>query len=236
MLLAVLCASAAAALLVPPRMSLPPGRPAVAAASEVRLPRSSALAAGSSALLVLVLLPAPLSLLLTPVAAVVAARAVRRLEPAAVRRRRAALEARLPQVVDLMGVCLSAGRSADGALRLVADVVGEPMRGELTTYSRKLELGADPPAVWRSLAAHPQLGPLGRCLQRSAETGASVAAALVRLGDELHAARRAATEARARTIEVRASLPLGLCLLPAFVLIGIVPMIASSVSLTLLAP
>jgi Flp pilus assembly protein TadB len=135
-----------------------------------------------------------------------------------------------------MGVCLSAGRSADGALRLVADVVSEPVRGELRACSRRLELGADPLVVWRAVSRHPQLGPLGRALHRSAETGASVSAALARLGDDLHAGRRAATEAKARTIEVRASMPLGLCLLPAFVLIGVVPMIASSVSLTFLAP
>ncbi|HET7691166.1 MAG TPA: type II secretion system F family protein [Nocardioidaceae bacterium] len=235
MLLAVLCAAAAAGLAVAPRVTLPRAMPSVETRG-LRRPRSSVLAACSAAVLVLVLAPSPVAVVAAPVAAVVAARVTGRLEPAAVRRRRSALESGLPQVVDLMGVCLAAGRSPDGALRLVADVVGEPMRGELATYVRRLELGADPLTVWRSVALHPQLGPLGRALHRCAETGASVAAALTRLGDDLHARRRAATEARARTIEVRASLPLGLCLLPAFVLIGIVPMIASSVSLTLLAP
>lgn len=235
MVLAVVCAAAAAALVVPPSLSLPRTGPP-AAASRLRLPSSTVLAALSSALLALVFVPPPYALVAAPVVGVVAARVVGRLEPAAVRRRRAALEAGLPQVVDLMGVCLTAGRSPDGALRQVLGVVREPMRGELATYSRRLELGADPLAVWRSLSSHPQLGPLGRSLQRSAETGASVASAMTRLGDELHAGRRAAAETKARGIEVRASLPLGLCLLPAFVLIGIVPMVAGSVSLTFLAP
>jgi pilus assembly protein TadC len=82
------------------------------------------------------------------------------------------------------------------------------------------------------MAAHPQLGPLGRAVHRSSETGASVADALARLGSELRDGRRAQQEALARAVEVKASVPLGLCLLPAFVLIGIVPMIAGSFSLT----
>jgi len=176
------------------------------------------------------------SILVAGAAALGAARGVRKLEPASVRRRRVNLESRLPQVVDLMGVCLTAGRSPDGALREVSAVVDEPMAGELAGFSRRLELGADPLVAWRAMAAHPQLGPLGRTLQRTTETGASVGSALARLGDDLHAGARAAAEAKARTIEVRASLPLGLCFLPAFVLIGIVPLIAGSVSLTFLAP
>ena len=82
------------------------------------------------------------------------------------------------------------------------------------------------------MALHPQLGALGRAVQRSSETGASVAEALARLSAELRHGRRAQREALARSVEVKASVPLGLCLLPAFVLIGIVPMIAAAFSLT----
>jgi hypothetical protein len=54
--------------------------------------------------------------------------------------------------------------------------------------------------------------------------------ALARLGEDLRAGRRAAVEERVRRIEVRAAVPLGACLLPAFVLLAVVPLVAGSVS------
>ena len=51
-----------------------------------------------------------------------------------------------------------------------------------------------------------------------------------RLADDLAAARAAEVEERARAVGVKAALPLGLCLLPAFVLIGIVPLVAALLS------
>jgi uncharacterized integral membrane protein len=45
------------------------------------------------------------------------------------------------------------------------------------------------------------------------------------LADELRERARADVETRARSIEVKAAAPLGLCLLPAFVVLGVVPMV-----------
>ena len=197
-------------------------------------PSTVTVAAASAGLLALALLPPVLAVPGAICAALVAGRVVSGLEPAAVRRRRAQLEHALPEVADLMATCLAAGASSVGALTSVAQVLEAPMRDELQSFVGRLDLGADPVAVWASMAGHPQLGPLGRALRRSAETGASVAAALNDLSLELRAQQRAVTEARARAVEVKASLPLGLCLLPAFVLVGIVPMVAGSFSMTFL--
>jgi hypothetical protein len=57
-----------------------------------------------------------------------------------------------------------------------------------------------------------------------------VAAVVERLADDLAETGRAEVEQRARTVGVRAAVPLGLCLLPAFLLLGIVPLVASLVS------
>ena len=116
MVLAVVCAAAAAALLVSPRVELHVARPA-AGAPALRLPRSSVLAGCSAALIALLLAPTPFAFLVAPLAAVMAARFVARLEPVAVRRRRSALEAALPQVVDPMSVCLAeSGELAAGGV------------------------------------------------------------------------------------------------------------------------
>jgi pilus assembly protein TadC len=79
--------------------------------------------------------------------------------------------------------------------------------------------------VWRDLGAHPQLRPLGRSMARAHESGASVRAAVERLATELASQSRTRTDALARSVEVRAAAPLGVCFLPAFLLLGVVPMV-----------
>ncbi len=65
---------------------------------------------------------------------------------------------------------------------------------------------------------------------RAIESGASVSDALQRLAEDLHASARLEAETKARAVGVRAAAPLGLCLLPAFVLIGVVPLVGSAVA------
>lgn len=156
-----------------------------------------------------------------------------RMEPPAVRRRRERLASAVPQVVDLMAACLFAGLSPTAALDLVTAAVDDPAREELGAVSARLRVGVDPPTVWRDLAGHPQLGGLGRALSRAVDSGASVADALARLAGDLRRQGRAEAESRARAVGVKAAVPLGVCLLPAFVLVGVVPLVAGSVSVLL---
>ena len=94
----------------------------------------------------------------------------------------------------------------------------------------RLALGVDPVLVGQGLAEDPELAPLGRCLARAHATGASVVRSIERLADELAQRARADVEERARAVGVKAARPLGLCLLPAFVLVGIVPLVAALLS------
>lgn len=184
--------------------------------------------AGAAVAVLLVVPGAPGAALAAVVAAVVWWRS-RSWESAAVRRHRLRLEAELPHVVDLMTAALAAGAAPTTALSLVADAVDQPMADELRGWTSRLDLGADPVGAWRSMAQHPQLARLGRTLQRSAESGAPVAEALRRLSEDLRARRRADVEERVRQVEVKAAVPLGVCLLPSFVLVGVVPLVAGSV-------
>ena len=152
-----------------------------------------------------------------------------RMEPPAVRRRRERLAATVPQVVDLMAACLGAGLSPSAALEHVAAAVGAPAAEELAAVSARLRLGVDPATVWRDLARHAQLGGLGRALARAVESGASVADAMQRLAGDLRRTARSDVESRARAVCVKAAVPLGLCLLPTFVLVGVVPLVAGAV-------
>jgi len=156
-------------------------------------------------------------------------------EPAGVRRRREQVTRDLPQVVDLLAVTLSSGASPTHALTTVANAVVGPIVTDLRAAERSLALGRDPATVWREVAARPGLAALGRAIARAVETGASVSESLHRLAEDLHTTARLEAESKARAVGVRAAAPLGLCMLPAFVLTGVVPLVASTVT-ALLAP
>ena len=116
------------------------------------------------------------------------------------------------------------------ALALICVALPGPAADSLATLPPRIALGVDPVEAWRALEADPGLAPLGRTLARSARTGEPIADALDRLGAELAARARADAEDAARRVGVRAAVPLGLCLLPAFLLIGIVPVVAGLVT------
>jgi pilus assembly protein TadC len=144
-----------------------------------------------------------------------------------VRHRRDAVRRDLPHVVELFGATLRAGAAPAEGIALVCAALPGAAGDRLSGVAARLALGLDPVEVWSSLADDPQLGRLGRTLARAHATGAPVVASVERLADDLARTARAETEERARAVGVKAALPLGLCLLPAFVLIGIVPLVVA---------
>lgn len=225
--LVVLALAPAAALMLPVRPDNPGGpdrQPAEPTSGWLIRGRLvwSALAAVAAA----AFLSGPGGLLAGAVVAVVTWVVIGRAEPPRLRRERESARRDLPHVVGLLGDALRAGRSPVDAAAAVVEALPGPASDRLATVVPRLRLGAEPGEVWRSLAADPSLGPLGRTLARAHVTGASVVTAVDRLADELARDSRAAVEDRARAVGVRAALPLGLCLLPAFVVLGIVPVVA----------
>ncbi|SFC17464.1 Type II secretion system (T2SS), protein F [Nocardioides terrae] len=160
-----------------------------------------------------------------PLAAVACWRAIGRTEPSVVRRERAELQRELPHLARLMAAALAAGAAPAEAAQAVADALPGPGGARLARAAARLRLGADPVGVWQGLAADPALAPLGRALARGQSSGSSVVASVERLGEELARAARSDAEDRARRVGVKAAVPLGVCLLPSFLLIGIVPLV-----------
>lgn len=183
--------------------------------------------AGSAPVL---LIGGPVGVLAGPVLAAWVWRTLRGREPAHVRRRRQEVARALPLTVDLLAVVLAAGASPARALRTVADAVGAPIGEDLARVEHGLTMGRDPARVWSEVAGMPGLEALGRVMARAIDTGAPVADALHRLSEDLAAEARLTVDTRARAVAVRAAAPLGLCLLPAFVLIGVVPLVAGTVA------
>jgi Flp pilus assembly protein TadB len=159
--------------------------------------------------------------------AIVAWRLIGRTEPAGARRRRRAVERDLPGLVHLLVCALETGCGVAEALRIVCAACPGPAADVLGAIPPRLELGLEPELAWRPVLDQRELAPLARALVRSSRSGASVTSEVARLAEELADRARASIEERARSVGVKAAVPLGLCLLPAFVLVGVVPLAVS---------
>ena len=152
-------------------------------------------------------------------------RLARRLESRAGRRRREDLARQAPDVTELLAATLASGSTPNAALAAVAAAVDEPMRSTLRPVLAALELGADPVQAW--LGTDVSLRPVAQAVARSSLSGAPLAPLLARLADDMRRDRQQVVEIAARAAGVRAVAPLGACFLPAFVLVGVVPVVVS---------
>jgi Flp pilus assembly protein TadB len=153
-----------------------------------------------------------------------------RLEPPSQVRRREAVQRQLPLAVDLLAACAEAGQPSDRALGVVAQAVPGPLGARLAAMSARLSLGVDPVAEWRRLRSDTTLAPLARTMLRSLESGAPLSSGLRRLAADRRRELRTAGQVRARRVGVSSAAPLGLCFLPAFMLIGVVPTVVGTFS------
>lgn len=150
--------------------------------------------------------------------------------------RDAACVAAVPLLADLVAACLAAGAPPDDAVETAARATGGPLGAGTADAVRATRLGVPPAVAWAPLLARERPAPvraLARALTRATATGAAPAAVLRAVADDARAAASAAGEAAARRAAVVAVLPLGLCFLPAFVLAGVVPLVAGLVTHTL---
>lgn len=149
-----------------------------------------------------------------------------RLQAGGATRRQERLVAELPQVCDLLAVCLESGLPLRTGATEVARVHEGPLGAALAEVSATVRLGADEARAWADLAlAEPALSALGREVSRTLGSGVTLAATLRTLGTEARRAAQAAALVRARRVGVRSVLPLMLCFLPAFLLLGVVPIV-----------
>jgi type II secretion system (T2SS) protein F len=135
-------------------------------------------------------------------------------------------------VVDLLAGVLAAGSPPELAIERVAAAVAEH-GGDTVRYAveplarvgRLLQLGSEPATAWASLDAIPGYRPVADSGRRCAASGARLASALAAVADDLRARHQAEALARAERVGVWSLLPLGLCFLPAFVCLGVLPVI-----------
>lgn len=164
--------------------------------------------------------------LLATVAAVTARRRARR------RDRALHIERHLPEVIDLLGLVIGAGRPTVSALADVSPRVGEPFRSELAAVAKRTSAGEPFVESVRRLreSLGPSVSPVVYAVTAAEVDGAPLQPALERAADEAHRRRRVRAEEAARRVPVLMLFPLVFCILPAFCLLTIVPLLAGTVS------
>ncbi|WP_236573840.1 type II secretion system F family protein [Streptomyces sp. GS7] len=150
---------------------------------------------------------------------------VRQRAAAAGRTAAAVVGAELATAGDLLAACLAAGAGPRGA----AEAVGRSLEGtvaeRLRQIAAELRLGGEPAAVWPRLAALPGAAGLARCMARAGISGAPAVESASRVAAGLRAERGRAATARARRAGVLVTLPLSGCFLPAFLVLGVAPVL-----------
>lgn len=130
--------------------------------------------------------------------------------------------------LDVLAACLSSGMAVSTAAAATAPSAPPATAALLRRAADLLALGADPVRAWSAPDGTTDAygESLLRLARRSAASGAALADGVAELAVQ---SRREAADAATATAE-RASVmiagPLGLCFLPAFVCLGIVPVVA----------
>jgi hypothetical protein len=136
----------------------------------------------------------------------------------------------VPMTADLMAACMSAGAGVATALSASLVVAGPWLRSRGEPVVAALQSGALPEEAWHPWLSEARLAPIARTCMRTAGSGAAAAAELTRVAARLRAHQRMTRQQRVAKASIWIVLPLGTCFLPAFVAVGVVPLVVSLVS------
>ncbi len=135
----------------------------------------------------------------------------------------------LPDVLDLLIVCLEAGSSLDQAILKAGDeleITYPALADELRTLNMETRAGKPRIEAFRNLAQRTKVDDVRALVAMLVQTdrfGTSVSQALRTFAESLRARRRQEAEERAAKVGVKLVFPLVLCLFPAFFVVVLGP-------------
>jgi Flp pilus assembly protein TadB len=132
----------------------------------------------------------------------------------------------LPAALDLLAACLAAGAIPGQALVAVGAAFEGEVGAMLSGVAALTALGAPIEKAWSHGSRDPRWASVARALIRAHYSGAALTDVLEHLADDRRRAIRTNAQAAAQRAGIKAVLPLGVCFLPAFVLVGVVPVVA----------
>ena len=176
------------------------------------------------------------SVLVSPVVGAVAALIAWRIPDLALarlaRRALAATDREIPVLLDLLAVATSAGLPPQLAFRRAVEAATGPLAEELRSVLEASDLGGrwrDELIVVGDRLGLPDLRRLLGALARTDSLGSSLAEEVGHLASDVREVRRAAAAQRARTAPVKMLFPLVFLVLPAFLLLTVVPVLLTTV-------
>ncbi|HEX4655701.1 MAG TPA: type II secretion system F family protein [Mycobacteriales bacterium] len=136
----------------------------------------------------------------------------------------------IPVTADLMAACLAAGAGIADALAAALAAAGHWLQARGQPVVGALRAGTPPEDAWADWLTEEQLAPIARTCIRTYGSGAAAATELVRVAARMRAGVRTQRQQRVARAAVWIVFPLGLCFLPAFVAVGVVPLVVSLVA------
>ncbi|BCW46842.1 type II secretion system F family protein [Arthrobacter sp. StoSoilB5] len=129
-------------------------------------------------------------------------------------------------MLELVASMLDAGAGIGRALELISYSSTPKISQDLRPVVAALAMGADWDTAWRTPTQHePEVARLKDALAFAALTGAPSASILYAQAARERREQFRAAEKRAAALGVKLVVPLGLCSLPAFICLGIVPVL-----------
>lgn len=129
---------------------------------------------------------------------------------------------------DVLAACLSSGMAVSTAAAATAPSAPQQLAQVLWRAADLLALGADPATAWSNPTGiqDKHADALLRLARRSAASGAALAQSVSELATESRQDAADTAGAAAERSAVLIAAPLGLCYLPAFLCLGIIPVVA----------
>ncbi|WP_409496959.1 type II secretion system F family protein [Amycolatopsis sp. cmx-11-12] len=127
--------------------------------------------------------------------------------------------------LDLLAACLAGGLPVPVALEAVVPSASPKTAEALRSVASHLALGVEPSEAWAPVSDRPGLTELSVAAVRTARAGTALATHAKDLARRLRESLSAEAEERAERAGVLLAAPIGLCFLPAFLCLGVLPVV-----------
>lgn len=133
------------------------------------------------------------------------------------------LQREMPQTLEFLAAMLSSGKPLSAAIVMVGSISPPATRAFLQERAASSEIGMTADQNWGAVSPSHPWHPVAKDIRSSCESGAALVEAM-----KLHAQQareRSECEAlvNAKKLGVKVTMPLMICFLPAFILVGVVP-------------
>lgn len=132
---------------------------------------------------------------------------------------------RMAATGDLLAACLRSGMPVSTGVHAVAPTAQPDAAAALQATAGLLALGAEAHQAWLPARECPATAELARAACRTARSGSALAGVAEDMASRAREAVADTAEARAQRAGVLVTGPLGLCFLPAFLCLGIAPVV-----------